>query len=130
MLLKPNGASYLHVFVFYTYIITTLWVFNRFLFALPQQGCKLSTQMCLSDTHSRQLKDLDPSLTFDLTVPARCNLYDDVEWYDVTYRYIWSPTELKTSGLKHEGSLCYMQINDKLRFYRELSRNVNATGQY
>ena len=98
--------------------------------ALPQQGCKLSTQMCLSDTHSRQLKDLDPWLTFDLTVPARCNLYDDVEWYDVTYLYIWSPTELKTSGLKHEGSLCYMQINDKLRFYQELSRNVNATGQY
>ena len=69
--------------------------------------------MCLSDTHSRQLKDLDPSLTFDLTVPAKCNSYDDVEWYDVTYRYIWSPTELKTSGLKHEGhfATCKLMIN-------------------
>ena len=107
-----------------------LWVFNRLRFALPLQGWKLSTQMCLSDTHSRRLKDLDPWLTFDLTVPARRNLYDHAEWYDVTYRYIWSHAELKASGLKHEGSLCNMQIYDKQRFYQELRRNVNVTGQY
>ena len=113
LLLKPNGASHLHVFVFYTYIITKLWVFNRFLFALPRQGCKLSTQMCLSDTHSRQLKDLGPSLTFDLTVPARCNLYDDVEWYDVTYRYIWSQLNWKPLDWNMRGhfATCKLMIN-------------------